>query len=124
MAFHVPEHLRRTTGLLGSDESFGNNGVFDFPMSGGMMRAVVSDKLGWEHVSVAFFKRKRCPTWEEMCAIKAMFWDPDDCVVQYHPPESDYVSNHPFCLHLFRSIERDFPVPPSILVGLRKKDVE
>ena len=35
---------------------------------------------------------------------KALFWDEDDCVIQYHPPRSEYVNNHQNCLHLWRPI--------------------
>ena len=44
----------------------------------------------------------RCPTWQEMCGVKRRFFEPEDCVVQYHPPESTYVNDHPYCLHLWR----------------------
>jgi hypothetical protein len=76
---------------------------------------------GWEHVSVSL--PTRCPTWAEMAFIKSVFWDADDTVVQYHPPESEYVNNHPFCLHLWRPIEKQIPLPPSILVGFRDAGV-
>lgn len=118
MAFHVPNEHRVVDGFLSSTRAAGNNGCFVFPMSGGTMHAIVSDKEGWEHVSVSFFKRQRCPTWEEMCKVKAMFWDPEDCVLEYHPPESHYVSNHPFCLHLWRPIDQPIPMPPSYFVGV------
>lgn len=65
---------------------------------------------GWEHVSVSY--PNRCPTWEEMCRVKNMFWNDDECVVQYHPPKSDYVNNHPYCLHLWRKCGKDFELPP------------
>lgn len=71
----------------------------------------------WEHVSASL--PSRCPTWDEMCAIKALFWRPDEVVVQYHPAESEYVNNHPFCLHLWRPCDGVFPVPPSIAVGYK-----
>ena len=41
---------------------------------------------GWEHVSVSY--RKRCPTWEEMCRVKEMFFNPEEVAVQYHPRSS------------------------------------
>ena len=28
---------------------------------------------GWEHVSVSL--ARRCPTWEEMCMVKDIFWE-------------------------------------------------
>lgn len=51
------------------------NGVFRVPVGGKMFNVVASNGGGWEHVSVSPANRKRttAPTWEEMCAIKAMF---------------------------------------------------
>jgi len=80
--------------------------------------AIASDGAGWEHVSVS--RTDRCLTWEEMCQVKAMFWGDDDCVLQYHPPKSEYVNNHPFCLHLWRPIDVAIPLPDSILVGIKE----
>lgn len=70
----------------------------------------------WEHVSIS--TQTRCPTWEEMCFVKDLFWDEEDCVVQYHPPKSDYINCHPRCLHLWRPIGLEIPRPPKILVGI------
>lgn len=78
---------------------------------------IASSGFGWEHVSVS--RRDRCPTWDEMCLVKALFWDDDDCVIQHHPPCSEYVNNHPYCLHLWRPIDVSLPMPPSILVGVK-----
>src|SRR5580765_948730 len=72
-------------------------------------------EYGWEHVSVSI--EGRTPNWEEMCWVKNLFWDEDECVVQYHPAKKHYVNHHPFCLHLWRPIAGELPVPPPILVG-------
>jgi hypothetical protein len=81
-----------------------------------------SGELGWEHVSISIPSENRCPTWEEMCFVKDLFWnDPEDVVVQYHPAKKDYISQHDFCLHLWRKTETNFETPPSILVGINKK---
>ncbi|MDR1409749.1 MAG: hypothetical protein LBJ12_05730 [Oscillospiraceae bacterium] len=72
---------------------------------------------GWEHVS--FSHAKRCPTWDEMCEIKDIFWCDEECVVQFHPPKSEYVNNFPYCLHLWKKIGGRFETPPSIFVGLK-----
>lgn len=62
-------------------------------------------------------KRRGCPTWDEMCAIKELFFEPEEVVVQYHPAESQHVNIHPFCLHLWRPNDgTDLPVPPMIYV--------
>ena len=78
---------------------------------------VFSDGLGWEHVSVS--TRGRCPNWDEMCFVKKLFWAPDDVVIQFHPAESNYVNNHPYCLHLWRPQAIELPQPPPLLVGTR-----
>jgi hypothetical protein len=59
----------------------------------------------------------RCPIWEEMCMIKNIFWKPEKCVVQYHPPEKEYINLHPFCLHLWKKIGCEFETPPKNLIG-------
>lgn len=79
----------------------------------------------WEHVSVHvqtigldLAPKKRTPTWEEMCIVKRLFWEPDECVVQYHPPESDYVNISDSVLHLWRPRDPaiSIPMPPQICV--------
>lgn len=116
MTFRVPEKFRLTTGPMRSDASFGNNGCFILKLKHGQdVRTIASEGMGWEHVSVS--RTDRCPTWEEMCQVKDLFWDKDDCVVQFHPPESAYVNNHPYCLHLWRPMVAVLPMPDSILVG-------
>jgi hypothetical protein len=69
---------------------------------------------GWEHVSVSL--KTRTPNWQEMTFIKRLFWEPDDTVVQFHPPDSDYVNMHPFTLHMWRWTKGVFPMPPKITV--------
>ena len=115
--FHVPERYRYRKGPFGSDENSGNNGYFVIPFESFELAVIASDGAGWEHVSVSL--SKRTPNWREMCFIKEMFWDDEDCVVQYHPPRSDYVNNHDNCLHLWRPINGLIPRPDSILVGFK-----
>lgn len=97
----------------------GGAGVFT---SGTMRKMTViwSYAGSWEHVSID--GKKRTPDWEEMCKLKDMFFDNDECCVQYHPPKSEYVNNAPYCLHIWKPIEKNngkLPIPPSILVGLK-----
>lgn len=81
---------------------------------------ICSTGAGWEHVSVAPFKRNIVPTWEDMCKVKEMFWNDDEAVIQIHPPASEYVNNMPNCLHLWRCTYKEMVLPPSVLVGIRK----
>lgn len=68
----------------------------------------------WDHVSVS--TKSRTPTWEEMCFIKDLFFDEEECVIQFHPPKSNYVNTHPHCLHLWRPVGVDVPMPNTELV--------
>lgn len=111
----------------------GMNGIFVVPLHkhmscGHVVNAlcVVSSGLyedgkaiiPWEHVSVRImeYHKDRIPTWNEMCAIKEMFWNDDEVVVQYHPAKKDYVNCHPCVLHLWRPILDHLPTPPKICV--------
>jgi len=80
------------------------------------LKIIFSDGLGWEHVSVS--TPSRVPNWAEMCFVKNLFWSADDVVVQFHPAESNYVNQHPYCLHLWRQNGINFPTPAPLLVGL------
>ena len=118
MAFNVPEKFRVKTGRLASNEQFGNNGAFSITLKRKQQAFVIaSDQMGWEHVSVS--RDDRCLTWDEMCQVKSMFWGDDESVMQIHPPKSEYINNHQFCLHLWRPVNQEIPMPPSIMVGVK-----
>lgn len=51
-----------------------------------------------------------------MAFVKAMFWGPEACVIEYHPPASRYIDVHKHCLHLWRPIGVEIPMPPLELV--------
>ena len=119
--FHAPEKYRMkflSNNPMFSDSGNGNNGAFKVPgPTGPDLFCIASDGLGWEHVSVSL--KNRCPNWLEMSAIKDMFWDPEDCVVKFHPPRSEYINNHDYCLHLWRPVKVKIPRPDSKLVGMK-----
>ncbi len=116
-----PERLeagRIRTGEYGSHAGFGMTGAFHVQgPKGAILKIVASegDIEPWEHVSVSL--PNRTPNWQEMCFVKALFWDHDELVVQYHPRSTDYVNCHPHCLHMWRHKTREFPTPPSWMVG-------
>ena len=110
------EQGRVREGRMASTPDYGTTGLFRvMGPKGAMLTIVASDGEGWEHVSVSI--ERRTPNWDEMCFVKDLFWREDECVVQYHPPRSEYVNFHPHCLHLFRPIDVKIPMPPSFLVG-------
>ena len=75
---------------------------------------VCSTGGGWDHVSVS--QRKRCPSWEEMCIVKDIFFNKNECCVEYHPAAKDYVNLHPNCLHIWKPQNADLPTPPKHFV--------
>ncbi len=81
------------------------------PKNGFRFCVIISDTDGWDHVSVTILNHERCPTWEEMCWVKGLFFRPSECVVQFHPSEDDYVNCHPYCLHLWKPQGREIVTP-------------
>lgn len=129
--FNVPEKHRARFGPehpMRSSAGDGNNGVFIIPYKGRQLYCIASDGLGWEHVSVTVRAGNRAkavlrmPKWEEMCAVKDLFWGEEDTVLQYHPPKQVYVNCHPACLHLWRPTGVEVPVPHPLLVGPQHDD--
>lgn len=125
--FKVPEEARITEEIakkyklplrIVSKPEDGNNGFFIFSYLGYEVRVQASDGLGWEHCSVSI-NRQRTPSWEIMCAVKALFWGEEDTVIQFHPKKSEYVNMHPHVLHLWRPTEGELLLPDSILVGIK-----
>jgi hypothetical protein len=74
-----------------------------------------STDVPWDHISIS--TQTRCPTWEEMCWVKDLFFDEEEAVVQFHPPKSEYVNHHPYCLHLWKPSHFELELPPSIAIG-------
>lgn len=110
----MPNAYRVHKGPLASDDSYGCNGMFLVNYRKTRLAVVVSDGGGWDHVSVSC--DHRCPTWNEMCYVKNLFWMPEEAVIQFHPPESDYVNNHPNCLHMWMQQGATIEMPPTIFV--------
>ena len=73
---------------------------------------------GWEHVSVSIpspRSRIATPSWQEMSFVKELFWEDDQCVVQFHVPVAEHVDNFE-ALHLWRWTGGEFPRPPKEFV--------
>lgn len=97
---------------------FADAGLFRVPGPCGRdLKVIASNGLGWDHVSVSL--PNRCPNWPEMCTVKELFWDSEEAVMQLHPPRSEWVNNHSYCLHLWRPQKEEIPLPAGELVGLK-----
>jgi len=117
---------RVRTGPYGTVDEEGLQGAFFVvcPETGRVLRIIASDGRDWseeglpppvwEHVSVSLAKEgpARCPSWPEMVFVKRLFWDDDETVLQFHPRVESYVNRHAGCLHLWRPVGVELPVPP------------
>lgn len=136
-AYRKLSQYRVRSGPLASRDDICNNGAFCIPFTEqplGILPAglaassittvfwvIVSDQDGWDHVSahVAFPTRNRdprVPTWEEMCLVKSLFFDPEESAMQLHPKASKYINHHAYVLHLWRPHNRSIPMPPLYMV--------
>lgn len=127
---HLSKYRNQTHPQFKTTDKDGMNGFFVIPLSkGDKTHALViasngndsegNEVIPWEHVSarVAVEKyhgklKERTPTWDEMCAIKKLFWRDDEVVVQIHPAESEYINLHPHVLHLWKPTKQEVPMPP------------
>jgi hypothetical protein len=122
----TPDKAKDENHPMLSTAEYGNNGVFIFPMkSGEIMRCIISDQKGWDHVSVSIEKPRkkkpkqvttRMPNWREMHQAKMIFWDDDEVVMQIHPAKEDHINLHPHVLHLWKPQRQDIPLPPKDMV--------
>ena len=96
--------------MYGKSDFRSPEGAFIIPMGKKRLRVISGTGFGWDHVSVSL--KHRCPTWDEMCFIKNIFFKPDELVLQFHPPKKDYKNLHPFCLHLWRPWNQEIILPP------------
>jgi hypothetical protein len=102
----------------------GFNGAFLLVRDGRRLCCISSDQEGWEHVSVTDQTTRKsqevCPTWDDMNFIKRAFWDDDETVMELHVPQAAWVNEHEGCLHLWKPVDREIPVPPSLMVGFQE----
>jgi len=120
MKTKMPEEYRHRTY---SSEKDGANGLFFVPSPTARsqeLKVIVSDGMDWDHVSVSL--PNRCPNWPEMAFVKELFFEPSETVIQFHPAIEEYVNQHPYCLHLWRSQLEVHKLPPTILTGIKSKD--
>lgn len=127
--FRKLEKYRVTNHPIYGTKKRDTHGLFVVPFEGEHLQCLSSgvpdsgmtaEVQRWEHVSVSVHGVDRCPTWGEMCHVKALFWDANEVVVQYHPAEKDYVNNHNFVLHLWKHTDKPFITPPSIAAGFKE----
>ena len=76
--------------------------------------------FGWEHLAITPQpQRNKVPEWDVMCKVKDIFWDEEECCVEYHPRKSQYINNNEVCLHIWKPLNIELPEPPTILLGFQ-----
>ena len=110
---------RILNGAYGSPSMSGSNGAYIVRGPCGRELKIIAgtgvEGIPWEHVSVSV-EGKHPPNWTEMCWVKDQFWTDDETVVQFHPKKSEYKNLHPCCLHLWKQVGVEHPLPPLIAV--------
>lgn len=107
-------------------ESYFGAFVFPSPIDRQDLRCIVSayrphdpsedgSNPPWNQVSVS--RKKRTPSWGEMEFIKRKFFQPHEVAMQLHVGESDHLSYHDNCLHIWQPALADIPLPPTWMVA-------
>lgn len=98
------EQYRKKHPVLGSSPVGKGYGYFEIPYESATLHVIaVGSKdclVDWDHVSVSL--SDRCPDWFEMSYVKDLFFDPEETVIQFHPPKSKHINISDTCLHLWR----------------------
>jgi hypothetical protein len=93
------------------NQTFGSiEGFFRIPVFHTDLAVICGCGEGWDHVSISH--PERCPTWDEMCFIKNLFFMPEETVIQFHPPQSQYINKCKTVLHLWRPWNDQIELPP------------
>jgi hypothetical protein len=118
------DHPAAFIGKIGEGQNIrmSPTGAFSMQPKGTRSRMVIvsSKNDGWDHVSVSIGHRGgdgTIPSWQQMCMVKDMFFEPEEVVMQLHPRHSQYVNVCKWCLHLWRpQAPLLIPEPPQWLV--------
>ena len=107
------QRIKEFFGSYGDDTC----GIFSIPspIDKAQLKVIAASSDGWDHVSVS--RKNRCPNWPEMDRVKRLFFHPKETVVQFHVPDEEHISFHPFTLHLWRSWTQEYHLPPPEWVG-------
>lgn len=124
--FRDAEEFRVRDGSLFHTKPGARAGLFIIKQETFQIRMIVDDGVGsesgWEHVSVSCKGKYPdgykdiLPPWDCMKMVKMMFWEDEECVLQFFPPQSVYKDDNPSVLHLWRQVGINHPTPPLDLV--------
>jgi hypothetical protein len=115
----VDRYRRRSADVIQAYGSLGGatEGAFDVSnpwQPGEKLKVIASSGNGWDHVSVSL--PTRTPSWREMEFIKRLFFKPDETAMQLHVRPEDHINLVASCLHIWRPIDVEIPLPPKVFV--------
>jgi hypothetical protein len=90
-------------------------GFFVIPYGDQIIAVISGSGENWDHVSASL--KNRTPTWQEMNWIKNLFFEPEETVIQIHPPQSQYVNVASNALHLWRCWDQVIKLPPRSMLA-------
>lgn len=61
------------------------------------------DNKNWIHLSIS--RKDKLPSWSEFVQVKEIFLGKESTAIQVIPPRSQWVNDHPFCLHLWQCLD-------------------
>lgn len=103
-------------GKFASTEVDGWNGHFLVPLEGELWLVIISDGLGFKHLSVTNAQKKILPGWNILTRLKDLFYGDDEWAVVYFPAKEEYIDDHPYCHHLWCPLNDLLPKPSIVLV--------
>jgi hypothetical protein len=103
-------------GKFASTEVEGWNGHFLVPLEGELWFVIISDKMGWKHLSVSNSQKNVLPGWTILSRLKDAFYGDDEWACQYFPAKEDYINDCEWCLHLWTPLDQELPKPSIVFV--------
>jgi hypothetical protein len=65
-----------------------------------------SDGQRWLHVSLS--RKSRLPSYDDITLVKRLFVGKDRKAIMILPAENEHINIHPYCLHLWSPLEKDY----------------
>lgn len=97
------------------------NKSFSVPLNDNKEAFVIASEnfMGWDHVSAHIISVEsgalnRTPNNEEMQFLRNLFFEDEEVVLEFHPAKKDYINNHSYVLHMWRSTDNIFSFPKQV----------
>lgn len=103
-------------GKYATEDVDGWNGQFLVPINGEIYLIMISDGMGWKHLSMSNAQKKVLPSWNTMSRAKDLFFADEDWCCQFFPAKEDYINDCEWCLHIWMPLDDELPHPSIVLI--------